>query len=291
MSNRIFFGDEGVYAHIFVHRVSKKKRDTLLGVLEKLDALYKKHGMLGSQLYQLGPTNVFEGFEGFEKQLATSVDEEVWVEVDTYPNAAEFQKILVKIGEDENAGPLWGELAQAASGHPIIMGEFSRLVTEKKPGHLSNRVMNKSILVNAKLNEVWQAWTTLEGIKKFFAPDARLDIRLGGKYEILFDPEKPEGEKGAEGCTVLSYVPLKMLSFTWGAPPKFPTARKEIAQWVVLFFDEVGPNQTLVSFQEFGWKDDKEGEQVYEYFDRAWEAVLANLAHSFTHGPMDWEHP
>jgi uncharacterized protein YndB with AHSA1/START domain len=247
--------------------------------------------MLGSRLYQLGPTSVFEGFEGFEKPLGTSGDVEVWVEVDTYPSAAEFKKILAKIGEDENAGPLWGELAQVASGCPVIMGEFARLVTEKKVGHLTNRVMNKSILVDATLDEVWRAWTTLEGIKKFFAPDARLDIRPRGKYEILFDPDQPEGEKGAEGCTVLSYVPLKMLSFSWGAPPEFPNARKEIAQWVVLFFNEVGPNQTLVSFQEFGWKDDKEGEQVYEYFDRAWAVVLARLAHSFTHGPMDWEHP
>jgi uncharacterized protein YndB with AHSA1/START domain len=156
---------------------------------------------------------------------------------------------------------------------------------------VTNPVLTKSALVEATLDEVWQAWTTLEGIKKFFAPDARLDIRPHGKYEILFNPDDPEGEKGAEGCTVLSYVPLKMFSFTWGAPPNFPKTRKEIAQWVVVFLEEAGPSQTLVSLQEFGWKDDEEGEQVYEYFDRAWELVLARLAQSFTHGPMDWKHP
>jgi len=153
------------------------------------------------------------------------------------------------------------------------------------------KVLTKSVLVNATCDEVWRAWTTLEGIRRFFAPDARLEIRPHGRYEILFDPEKPEGLKGAEGCTVLSYVPQKMLSFTWGAPPRFPKARKEIAQWVVLFFEEAGPKQTLVRFQEFGWKDDNEGRKVYEYFDRAWDTVLARLARSFTHGPMDWKRP
>jgi uncharacterized protein YndB with AHSA1/START domain len=156
---------------------------------------------------------------------------------------------------------------------------------------VTNPVLTKSVLVDATLGEVWQAWTTVEGIKRFFAPDARLDIRPHGKYEILFDLEKPEGQQGAEGCTVLSYVPLKMFSYTWGAPPQFPKARKENAQWVVLFFEEAGPSQTLVRVQEFGWKDDKESQQVYEYFDRAWDVVLARLAHSFTHGPMDWDHP
>jgi len=72
---------------------------------------------------------------------------------------------------------------------------------------------------------------------------------------------------------------------------EFPNARKALAQWVVLFFDEVGQNWTLVRFQEFGWKDDKGGEQVYEYFDQAWELVLERLAHSFTHGPVDWKRP
>ncbi len=156
---------------------------------------------------------------------------------------------------------------------------------------MTDTVLTKSVLVGASLEEVWRAWTTLDGIKRFFAPDARLEVRPHGKYEILFDPEKPEGQKGAEGCTVLSYVPLKMFSFTWGATPEFPEARKEIAQWVVLFFDELGPKRTSVRFQEFGWKESKEGERVYEYFDRAWELVLARLAHSFTHGPIDWKRP
>jgi uncharacterized protein YndB with AHSA1/START domain len=156
---------------------------------------------------------------------------------------------------------------------------------------MSNRVMTKSVLVDATVDEVWRAWTSLEGVKRFFAPDAKLEIRPHGKYEVLFDPKEPEGLKGSEGCTVLSYVPMKMFSFTWGAPPQFPKARREIAQWVVLFFDEAGPKRTRVSFQGLGWKDDNEGKQVYEYFDRAWDLVLARLAHSFTHGPLDWEHP
>ncbi|MGD0396760.1 MAG: SRPBCC domain-containing protein [Nitrososphaerales archaeon] len=156
---------------------------------------------------------------------------------------------------------------------------------------MTNRVLAKSVLVDATADEVWRAWTTLEGIKRFFAPDARLDITPRGKYEILFNPEEPEGQKGAEGCSVLSYVPLKMFSFTWGAPPEFPKARKEVAQWVVLFFDEVDQERTLVRLQEFGWKDGKQGEQVYDYFDQAWDLVLARLAHSFAHGPVDWKRP
>ena len=156
---------------------------------------------------------------------------------------------------------------------------------------MSHSKLEKRVLVGAKVEEVWRAWTTVEGIRTFFAPDARVELELGGRYEILFDREAPEGSRGSEGCRILSYVPRRMLSFSWNAPPKFKKSRREIAQWVVLFFDPLEGDQTLVRLLEFGWKSNKEGERVYEYFDRAWTLVLARLAYSFSKGPLDWNRP
>jgi hypothetical protein len=73
---------------------------------------------------------VFEGFEGFDKALGTSSGEEVWVEVDSYPNEDEFHKAVARIGEDQNASPLWRELAEATAGRRAVMGEF-RLLTKE----------------------------------------------------------------------------------------------------------------------------------------------------------------
>jgi len=151
--------------------------------------------------------------------------------------------------------------------------------------------MEKEVVVKAAPAEVWDAWTTVEGARRFFAPDARLKIMKGGAYEILFDTEAPPGKKGSEGSTVLSFVPGRMLSFTWGAPPKYAKSRRELAQWVVLLFEPVGERRTRVRFYELGWKEGKEGEAVYRYFDRAWDTVLGRLAYSFENGPIDWDRP
>jgi uncharacterized protein YndB with AHSA1/START domain len=151
--------------------------------------------------------------------------------------------------------------------------------------------LEKAILVEATPEQVWKAWTTVEGIRAFFGPDARIELRVKGKYEILFDPDEPEGRKGSEGCEILSFVPEQMLSFSWNAPPQFEKSRLEIAQWVVLNFLPVGDRRTLVNLFEFGWKDSDEGKQVYAYFDRAWTVVLARLAYSFAKGPVDWNDP
>ena len=145
--------------------------------------------------------------------------------------------------------------------------------------------------MEASPDDVWSAWTTLDGVRRFLAEDARLDIRPQGAYELLFDLSAPPGRQGSEGCRVLSFVPGRMLSFTWNAPPDFPESRKELAQWVVLFFDPVGDHRTLVRLMELGWKQSAEGEAVYRYFDRAWSLVLARLAYSFAKGPIDWRNP
>jgi uncharacterized protein YndB with AHSA1/START domain len=152
-------------------------------------------------------------------------------------------------------------------------------------------LLEKAVIVEASPEEVWSAWTTLEGVRMFFAQNARLDIRPDGAYEILFDSKAPPGRQGSEGCKVLSFVPNRMLSFTWNAPPEFPESRNELAQWVVLFFDPVDDHRTLVRLSELGWKQGKEGEEVYRYFDRAWGTVLGRLAYSFANGPIDWKNP
>jgi hypothetical protein len=53
---------EGSYVHVFVYRIPKKKHDSLLGVLEKMTKIFKKHGTLGSRILQLEKTSVFQGF-------------------------------------------------------------------------------------------------------------------------------------------------------------------------------------------------------------------------------------
>jgi uncharacterized protein YndB with AHSA1/START domain len=152
---------------------------------------------------------------------------------------------------------------------------------------MTEKQLIKTVNVAADPDKVWRAWTTVKGIKTFFGPDARVDLRPGGLYEIYFDTEQPEGLKGSEGCRVLSFVPSRMFSFTWGAPPNFPLARKEIAQWVVLFFEPSGDG-TLVTLIELGWRDGEESDAVYQYFDRAWATVLSLLVKSFSAGPVDW---
>jgi uncharacterized protein YndB with AHSA1/START domain len=153
--------------------------------------------------------------------------------------------------------------------------------------HAEERAIAKQVVVKAPVEAVWNAWTTTDGIKSFFAPEARVEARVDGPFEIYMNPYAAPGMKGADDMRFLALQPMKMLSFTWNAPPSLPEARAQRTV-VVVRLKPVGDGQTEVSIYHAGWGEGGEWDKAYDYFDRAWGNVLANLQRRFTEGPMDW---
>jgi len=132
--------------------------------------------------------------------------------------------------------------------------------------------------------EVWRLLATSDGWRRFLNVDAHIELRPGGKFEILFDPQAQPGRQGSEGCTVLSFVPDELLSYTWNAPPKFEHARAR-RTWVVIRLDELAPARTRVRLDHLGFAElaaedpdhRAEWEEVRAYFQHAWGKVLDAL--------------
>ena len=155
------------------------------------------------------------------------------------------------------------------------------------PAGAIERAIDKEVVVNATLDQTWDAWTTREGIVSFFAPDARIEPRVGGAFAIYIDPEAPAGLRGADDMRYMALQPKKMLSFDWNAPPHLPQVRAE-RTFVILRFEPIGDKQTRVKLHHTGWGDGGEWDKAYDYFDRAWDGVLGNLKRRFDQGPQDW---
>ena len=140
---------------------------------------------------------------------------------------------------------------------------------------INDKIIEKTTIVNCPINTVWWKWTTHEGLLTFFGPDNIVDLRIGGEYEIYFLLDNPVGLRGGEGNKIISYLPNKMLSFTWNAPPQYEMVRNhEHKTWVVTEFKSVDKNKTEVKLSHLGWLDGEEWDTVYDYFDKAWDRVL-----------------
>ena len=151
----------------------------------------------------------------------------------------------------------------------------------------AERALDKEVLLDATLEQAWAAWTTRDGIRSFFAPDAVVQPQVGGAFHIHMDPGAEPGMKGADDMRFMALQPMKMLSFDWNAPPSLPQVRAQRTFVVVRFFP-VDDRHTRVTLHHTGWGDGGEWDVAYAYFDRAWTGVLASLKLSFERGPRDW---
>jgi uncharacterized protein YndB with AHSA1/START domain len=155
----------------------------------------------------------------------------------------------------------------------------------------AERVIRVEKLVDGSLWEVWDAWTTEEGIRSFFAPACNIELRVGGPYEMFFDPNAEPGSRGGEGVTILSIQEDKMLSFTWNAPPHLANVRQHFTH-VVIRFEEISESQTMVSVSHDGWGEGEEWDRAYNYFTRAWkDVVMPRLVYRFSVGRVNWNDP
>jgi len=153
------------------------------------------------------------------------------------------------------------------------------------------RVIRQEVSIEAPMEDVWEAWTTEKGVCSFFAPASRIDLRVGGAYEILFDPMAPPGERGAEGTRVLAFQRPRMLAFTWNAPPHLGDVRAQFTH-VQIWLQAEEADRTLVMLIHSGWGAGGQWDEAFAYFGRAWgEVVLPTLAERFTRGPIDWSDP
>ncbi|MGL1893055.1 MAG: SRPBCC domain-containing protein [Spirochaetaceae bacterium] len=146
---------------------------------------------------------------------------------------------------------------------------------------MNDKKLIKTKIVNCDIDLIWWKWTTHQGLKTFFGAYNEIELKIDGKYEIFFLMDNPVGEKGGEGNKILSYLPNKMLSFTWNAPPEYSFVRNHLHKtWVVVEFKEIDTHKIEICLTHLGWLDGNEWEEVFNYFDNAWERVLESLNQS-----------
>lgn len=134
--------------------------------------------------------------------------------------------------------------------------------------------IDTSTTVDAPVADVYKAFTTSEGWKKFLGVESEIDLRVGGPWEIYFDPKS---KIGSNGCQVLSYAPNEMVSFSWNAPPQFGPERSK-RTWVVVTFAESAEGKTTVRLRHYGFTDEGKWPEVKTYFVNAWPRVLKAFA-------------
>jgi uncharacterized protein YbaA (DUF1428 family) len=118
--------ERGSYLQVSFCRVPKKNHDAIIQNGKKNDQLWKKHGTLRTESFQLGDTEI-PGCDSISRTLSASQDEEIWVLLQFFKDENHWAEVMANMMQDESVGPMVKEFEALTQGKRIVTGGFIRL--------------------------------------------------------------------------------------------------------------------------------------------------------------------
>lgn len=166
-----------------------------------------------------------------------------------------------------------------------VVAVGAQTVTQKGPVTVTmssapEKQLKFEVLVPAKIDDVWTAFTTREGLITWLWSDVSVELREGGDWTVHY----PGGKTG--GGSIVSFMPGRQIVIRAMAPEQFPEVRRE-RTLAVFDFDAAG-DETRVTLTQTGWKQGKEWDDAYAYLADGNAQLLAQLRYRFAKGPITW---
>ena len=159
----------------------------------------------------------------------------------------------------------------------------------------SGRAIVVETVVESSPADVFRLWTTEEGTRSFLAPDGHVEAKVGGRYEMIFNPAvDPEGARaGTRGAHILRLEPARRLDFEWsvGVPSvSWDLKSTDFETWVEVTFEAVPgkPEATKVRLVHEGFRTGGSWDVAYPFFQKSWRNVLDRLTTYCATGQKPW---
>lgn len=130
------------------------------------------------------------------------------------------------------------------------------------------RVLQLSIVVPVDIKEAWKLFTTDEGLQKWIAPVAKIDMKIGGSIRTNYDKTKKIDDTSSIKLDIINYIEYEMLTLKVNLNNSFPPEAKkedknlqEIVQFVKLGNDKTQIISTMV-----GWGQGSQWDKTYDFF-------------------------
>ncbi len=146
-----------------------------------------------------------------------------------------------------------------------------------------NKVLYHSVRVHCNTDYAFAMFTENAHLQKWLTERADVEPRIGGKYELFWNPDDRENNSTI-GCRITAIVPPKFLAFEWKGPPQykdFMNTADPLTHVVVFFIPCVEKKRTdactEIHLIHSGWRIPQEWEEARIWFGRAWNEAFKNL--------------
>ena len=138
------------------------------------------------------------------------------------------------------------------------------------------------MIVNNTIDETWKTIATEEGIKKWMAPVAVLDLTIGGTLKTNYNETAKIDDKGTITLGIISYIPSEMITYKITLNELFSEkCRKEDKNLQhIIRLTPLGGNKTKITSVMVGWRQGKEWDEAYTFFEKGNEWTCQKLLES-----------
>jgi uncharacterized protein YndB with AHSA1/START domain len=154
-----------------------------------------------------------------------------------------------------------------------------------------NRVQELSTVVQASVTDVWGAFTTDAGFKRWAVPVAHITLANDGMMESSYSLTGRIGDPDNILNRIVAYLPEKLIVMQNAHVPKgAPFDPVLIATLrTIITFEPVDATHTRVTETQVGYGESAGYDSMYQHFRDGNTYALQTLARSFITGPVDWK--
>ena len=121
-------GESGSIVQQFICRLPKKNHEAMVQLLKEFFDIFRRHGGLRYEVFQLSSTEDMADFTNISKTISANQDkEEVWIEQIFFRDGKHRDEYIKNAGNDENMGRLYKQFMNLITPGSAIMGEFGRI--------------------------------------------------------------------------------------------------------------------------------------------------------------------
>jgi uncharacterized protein YndB with AHSA1/START domain len=133
---------------------------------------------------------------------------------------------------------------------------------------VGEKVLRIECTVPAGIDESWKLLTTAEGLKRWAAPVAGIDLRVGGHILTNYDKSKSLGDPGTIHLLILNYLEKQMITLKVTLNEQFSAKlrREDGNLQEIIQLTDLGGGRTRLTSSMIGWGTGPAWDKAYAFF-------------------------
>jgi uncharacterized protein YndB with AHSA1/START domain len=143
------------------------------------------------------------------------------------------------------------------------------------------RTLQQSIVIAAPVAALWKGFTDATEFRKWAAPVAAIDLRVGGSLEASYKVNAKIGDPDNIRHRIITYLPERLIVFQNIQARNFPDRAFYQQTVSILQFEPLSSGETKVTLSSTGYRSGDAFARVYRFFERDNAEALEAYKHTY----------